>query len=41
MWRWEKNNLVIIKNGKFVEKKSSFIYLFIFYQKEVVLVLDD
>ena len=42
MWRWDKNSLVIKKNGTFVEKgKNSFIFLIFFLKEEVVLVLDN
>ena len=36
--RWEKNNLLIIKNGTFVEKKQFF---FFFSKGKVALVLDN
>ena len=35
--RWEKNNLLIIKNGTFVEKKQ----FFFFSKGKVALVLDN
>ena len=43
MWRWDKNSLVIKKNGTFVEKGKNclFIYFYFFLKEEVVLVLDN
>ena len=43
MWRWDKNNSMIKKkkNGMFVEKRKNCFIFFIFFLKEVVLVLDN
>ena len=38
--RWEKNNLLIIKNGTFVEEKAVFFFFF-FSKGKVALVLDN
>ena len=40
MWRWEKNSLVIKKMVSLQEKRIV-LFIFFFFQKEEVLVLDN